>query len=107
MRVLVDLVDSIGTSIRFIFLLFFLAIFGFGILVTAGATYVAPKVAETVAERADTYSERALQAEHNRDLGREGWGYNASSNRRAGSAQDDGFGEDETGWADDRDNRYR
>ncbi len=96
MRVLVDLVDSIGTSIRFIFLLFFLAIFGFGILVSAGAYYVAPKVADSVAERAATYEERADAAAYNREMGRDGWGHKSSQQHTAGQ-----FGEDNTGWEDD------
>lgn len=101
MRVLVDLVDSIGASIRFIFLMFFLAIFGFGILVTAGATYVAPKVADSVVDRADRYEDRLEQARRDRELGSEGWGYGA------GGSNSDGFGEDDGGWADDYDSRYR
>ncbi|WP_298468205.1 hypothetical protein [uncultured Erythrobacter sp.] len=106
MRVLVDLVDSIGASIRFIFLMFFLAIFGFGILVTAGATYVAPKVADSVVDRADRYEDRLEQARRDRELGSEGWGYGAgSSNTRSPNA--DGFGEDDGSWADDYDSGYR
>lgn len=104
MRVLVDLVDSIGASIRFIFLLFFLAIFGFGAVVSCGAAYVAPKVAESVADRADSYSERSLQAERDKEFGREGWGQGAgrTDSRSSGS---DGFGEDNGGWADERPKR--
>ena len=105
MRVLVDLIDSIGTSIRFIFLLFFLAIFGFGILMTAGASYVAPKVAEEVADRADRYAERELQMKRDKELGKSGWGYSSSPERARGTTQGE-FGEDNGGWADERGDRY-
>lgn len=109
MRVLVDLVDSIGTSIRFIFLLFFLAIFGFGILMTAGASYVAPKVAEEVADRADRYAEREFQRKRDKELGKSGWGSgsNSTASRKSarGTAQGE-FGEDNGGWADERRDRY-
>ncbi len=105
MRVLVDLIDSIGTSIRFIFLLFFLAIFGFGAFLAAGAYYVAPKVADSVAERAATYEERADIAAHNREMGSEGWGHKSSraQTREQSAGQ---FGEDNGGWADDRPRGY-
>ncbi len=105
MRVLVDLIDSIGTSIRFIFLLFFLAIFGFGVLMTAGMTYVAPKVAEEVGERADRYAEREFQRKRNKELGKSGWGHTSSSGAARTPTQGE-FGEDNGGWADERPNRY-
>ncbi len=105
MRVLVDLIDSIGTSIRFIFLLFFLAIFGFGALISAGAFYAAPKVADSVAAHAERYEERAEAAAHNREMGQEGWGYRSgdASERKNTAGQ---FGEDNGGWADDNQYRY-
>lgn len=105
MRVIVDVIDSIGTSIRFIFLLFFLAILGFGAFLTAGAVYVAPKVADSVAERAASYDERADAAAHNREMGRDGWG--RKSGRSSANNHTDGqFGEDNGGWADDGRRRY-
>jgi len=100
MRVLVDLIDSIGTSIRFLFLLFFLAIFGFGILMTAGMSYVAPQVAESVAGSAERYQSRAEAAAKNREMGLDGWGHN--SGRTVDATQSAGeFGEDNGGWAED------
>jgi len=101
MRVLVDLIDSIGTSIRFIFLLIFLAIFGFGILITAGVSYVAPKVADSVVEQAERYDDRASAAAHNREMGRDGWGHRSGETRDREHAVGQ-FGEDNGGWANER-----
>ena len=106
MRVLVDLVDAIGTSIRFIFLLIFLAIFAFGFLLTAGVSYVAPKVVEDVGERADRYVDRYDRRLQSYELGKEGWGHSSSPGAARASTRGE-FGEDNGGWVDERPNRRR
>jgi hypothetical protein len=81
MRALVDIVTTITGSIRFIFGLFFLCIFGLGLMVTAGATYIAPVAAEKVAEKAEKAHDKAIKAAReearNRSYAADGWGYPA------------------------------
>ncbi|QUL38092.1 hypothetical protein [Erythrobacter sp. JK5] len=105
MRAIVDLVDSIGSSIRFIFLLIFLTILGFGLMFTAGASYVAPQVADKVVERAERFGERAIEEERLRRLGTEGWGH-TTSGRVASTRTEGQFGEDEGGWAEEPPSGY-
>lgn len=109
MRAIVDIVTSVTGIFRFIALLFFLCIFGFGLMITAGTSYVAPKAAESIAKRAESVSEKAIEAAQlearNAQLGQEGWGYSNEPVRSSGSASDGGsasgeFGEDSGGWAD-------
>ncbi|MEM7664927.1 MAG: hypothetical protein AAF250_03650 [Pseudomonadota bacterium] len=97
---LVDLVDSVTSSIRFIFFLFFLAVLGFGLFITVGASVVAPAAVESLGERAERVSNRAIEAAQtearNEQLAKEGWGFSDES-----GADDAGeFGEDTGGWAD-------
>lgn len=109
MRALVDVVTSITSSIRFIAALFFLCFFAFGLMVTAGTSYVAPKAAETIADRAERMGDKAIEAAQiearNAQLGQDGWGYSNEPVQSANGAADAGasqgsFGEDNGGWAD-------
>lgn len=65
-----------------IFGLFFLCVFGLGLLFTGSASYVAPKVADSMGERAERITEKAMAAEaahsRNRALAADGWGHQDS-----------------------------
>ncbi|MEO1221923.1 MAG: hypothetical protein AAFY42_11305 [Pseudomonadota bacterium] len=52
MRVLVDLVDSFTGIVRFIILAMMVVGLGITLILTVGASYVAPKLAEDTTERA-------------------------------------------------------
>lgn len=81
MRALFDIVGTITGSIRFIFGMFFLCVFGLALMATIGAGVIAPKAAEKVAEKAEEVSDRAIEAAEkdarNRAYAADGWGYPA------------------------------
>ncbi len=93
MQTLADIIGNVMGSIRFLFLLFFCAIMGIGLLLTAGTSYVAPQVAENVADRAERVTNRAIEAaeeaHRNEQLAQEGWGYGAGNDS---SSSDDDWG---------------
>lgn len=105
MRVLVDLVDSFTGMVRFIIGAIFLVGFGLVFILTAGASYVAPKVAEEAGERATQFGEMAIEearaAQRDHELARDGWGYGSGddSSSRSQASRDRGGGGD--GWGDD------
>ena len=104
MRALVDVITSVTNSIRFIAALFILCMLAFGLMVTAGTSYIAPKAAESFADRAERVSDKAIQAAQiearNAQLGQEGWGYSDEPVQSGHSAAPGEFGEDNGGWAD-------
>lgn len=93
MQALVDIVGNVVGGVRFLFLLFFITVMGFGLLMTGGTAYVAPKVVESVSERAEKVSDRAIKAaedaHRNEQLAAEGWGYDR------GASDTDSWGESE------------
>lgn len=99
MRALVDIISTVTNSIRFIFLLFFLCIMGFGLMMTAGASYVAPQAVDKLADKAIEAAEiSARESEvraRNYQMSREGWGY---SDTPGGG---DGFGQTNSGRKDE------
>ena len=96
MRALVDLVDSISGTIRFIIL----AIMGFGLIVTimvwGSILVIAPQVSEDYADRAEEFGDRAIEAAREearaRDLAEDGWGYSEprSDRRRSRDPEEAG-----------------
>lgn len=110
MRIFAEVLGSVTNSIRFIVGLVVFCILGLGLMFTAGASYIAPKAMDTVVDRAESISEKALEAEKARirdvQLGAEGWGYSdqpVSGDGYASEAHDAGdgqFGSDGGGWAD-------
>lgn len=86
MRVLVDLVDSFTGMVRFIILAMMVVGLGITLILTAGASYVAPKVAEDVGERATLLGERAIEeardARREREFAQDGWGYGSGDSRQ-------------------------
>lgn len=103
MRIFADVIGSMFGSIRFIFGMFFLLIFGLGMLLTGGASYIAPKTADKFAERAERISEKALAAEaaHSRNnaLAAEGWGHQDSPEIEEFEREVKDFEDDLSGWS--------
>lgn len=81
MRALVNLVENLINSIRFIIGLIFLVIMGLGLMLSVGASYVAPKAAESFAESAERVGEKAVAAAQQerraKEMAEDGWGYSA------------------------------
>lgn len=100
MRALVDLVDSFTGMVRFIIVAMMLVGLAIGLMLTAGVSYVAPKVAEGATERAAQLGELAIEeardARRERDLAREGWGYDSGD---SGGSSEGGSGDG--GWGDE------
>lgn len=98
MRVLVDIVENVTSSIRFIVGLFVVAGLLIGLFFTAGVASVAPEVVERVGEKAIA-AEKAQRVAH--EMGKDGWGYSAAA-AAAGepdASTDDGSAADD-GWAE-------
>lgn len=83
MRLLSDMIDQFSTTVRVIAGLLTLGVLGFGAMMTFGAGWAAPQVAEKFAERAEKVSTKAIEArmeaERARALAKEGWGYDAGT----------------------------
>lgn len=100
MRALVDIVQNVTSSIRFI--IGMLVLFGMviGLMLTLGATYVAPKAADSFAERAERFGDKAIAAEQKQrvaeQMAEDGWGYGAAT-ASAGHMPDDTA---DDGWAE-------
>ncbi|UAB77901.1 hypothetical protein INR77_14155 [Erythrobacter sp. SCSIO 43205] len=93
MRALVDMIDSVTGTVRFIVGLLVLGVFAFVFIMTAGASYVAPKISEDATAKAAAFGEKALaearQQRREHELAQDGWGYGAA-----------GSSEDGEGWGD-------
>lgn len=98
MRLFMDLIDNLTTTVRFIVAAFVLCGFLFGMFMTMSASYIVPKVADDYTERAAEFSERAIAEQRaalrERELAKEGWGYGAAS---TGTGVEDGIGSDPGG----------
>ncbi|MFU7528390.1 hypothetical protein [Qipengyuania sp. ASV99] len=79
MRAFVEIVENMTGVVRLIIGALVLCSLGFGLLMTLGMTYVAPKVAQDYGERAERIGERAIAAAQEearaRALAEDGWGY--------------------------------
>jgi hypothetical protein len=110
MRVLVDLVDSFAGIVRLIIVAVMVFGFGVAVLLAAGASYVAPKVAEDLGDRTTELGERVItearEAQREHELAQDGWGYgsansSSSRNRVSSSQSRDRRGPDTGGWGDE------
>ena len=103
MRAIVDLVDSLTGTVRFFIGAIVLGGLVIGMMMTAGISYVAPKVAEDYGERAERLGQEAIAAAREesraRDLAEDGWGY-SEPGAGEGSSRDES-GDDVGGWGDD------
>lgn len=101
MRALVDIVENLTSSIRFVIGLLVLAGMVVALMLTIGVSYAAPKAADSLAERAERVGEKAIEAAQQerraRDMGEDGWGYGAatgssgSGGKRSKSSADGGW----------------
>ena len=113
MRAIIDLVDSFTGMVRFIIVAVMVVGLGITLLMTAGVSYVAPKVAENVGERATQLGEQAIaearEARREHDLAQDGWGYGSGNSSdsaaqvRSSSDARRGFGSGPNGdgWGDE------
>jgi hypothetical protein len=101
MRALVDIVQNVTSSIRFIAGMLVLFGLGIGLMLTVGASYVAPKAAESIAERAEKFGDKAIEAHQKQrvaeQMGKDGWGYGAAT---AAVDQPGAAGRASDGWAE-------
>jgi type II secretory pathway pseudopilin PulG len=83
MRALVDIVQNVTSSIRFVIGGLLVVILLIGFMLSASFAYIAPQAAESVAERAEKMGEKALEAQERQrvaeDMAQDGWGYGAAS----------------------------
>jgi hypothetical protein len=105
MRALVDIVQNVTSSIRFIIGAMVLLVFLIGLMLSASIAYVAPQAAETVAEKAETMGDKAIAAAQRQrvaeDMAEDGWGYGAATATTGQGAPEDGeTGSSDDGWAD-------
>jgi hypothetical protein len=81
MRSLVDIVENVTSSIRYVVGALFLLFVCLGLFVTVAASFVVPVAVDKMGERAERLGERAIQAELEQrraeQLARDGWGYRA------------------------------
>lgn len=110
MRALIDLVDSFTGIVRFIIGAIFLVGIAISLMLTAGISYVAPKVAEGATERAAQLGELAIEeardARREREMAKDGWGYESDNggSLRYRSGKSDGrdtSGAEIGGWGDE------
>jgi hypothetical protein len=101
MRALVDIVQNVTSSIRFVIGGLLVVILLIGFMLSASFAYVAPQAAESVAERAEKLGDKAIAAEQRQrvaeDMAQDGWGYSAAT----ASAGQDPSAIDETAPVDD------
>jgi phosphate/sulfate permease len=98
MRFIVDIVENVTSSIRFIVGLIVVAGLLIGLFFTAGVATVAPEVVERVGEKAIA-AEKAQRVAH--EMGKDGWGYSAAA--ASAGEQDAGTkvpSEGDDGWAE-------
>lgn len=105
MRALVDLVDSLSGTVRFFIFAIMLGGIAITVVMTAGVSYVAPKVAADYGERAERFGERAIAAAREearaQELARDGWGYDNSQSagsQRTGDAYGGSDRDGSGGW---------
>jgi hypothetical protein len=98
MRALVEIVENLTSSVRFVVGALVLAGLAVGLMFTIGATYAAPEIAE----RAQVFGDKALKVAQEEAraaaMAEEGWGYGAPIDEPAtDSAEPATAGDD--GWA--------
>lgn len=106
MRALVDMIDSVTGTVRFLAGLFALCVFAFVLIMTAGVSYMAPKVTEEATQSATAFGERALaearEERREHELAQDGWGYGSAAPASGGQRSErGGRGNDRSeGWGD-------
>lgn len=108
MRALVDIVQNVTSSIRFVIGGLLVVMLLIGLMLSVSLAYVAPQAAETVAERAENMGDKAIAAAERQavaqDMAQDGWGYGAATAsaggdpEATGEAGEAGYGDG--GWAE-------
>lgn len=79
MRVFVNIVENLTSSIRYVIGVVVLGIMVVGLFMTVGASYVGHKAVDTIGERVERLGEEAIRAEQearrSEELAKDGWGY--------------------------------
>ncbi|MEO0590223.1 MAG: hypothetical protein AAFZ11_06630 [Pseudomonadota bacterium] len=93
MRIFVDLIENLADGVRLIAGLVTLVIMGGLLLFTFGATHVASEATEELAHTAEELGKDAIraqrEAERNRELAKDGWGYSAGDGAFGADAETD------------------
>jgi len=105
-RALVDMIDSVTSTVRFVVGLMVLGVFAVIFVIVAGASYMAPKVSEEATQKAAAFGEKMIAEERQQrreyELAQDGWGYGSAGSvegesRSTGGSRDADYGE---GWGD-------
>ncbi|MDJ0978642.1 MAG: hypothetical protein QNI87_08900 [Erythrobacter sp.] len=93
MRIFVEILENFADGVRLIVGVLTLIIMGTVLVFTFGASYVATGAAEEIAEHAEEVGKGAIRAqiaaERNRELAKDGWGYEAASGAGSGTGVGD------------------
>jgi uncharacterized membrane-anchored protein YitT (DUF2179 family) len=106
MRVFVDVVENLTSSIRHIVGLVILGVMVLGMMFSIGASYLGTKVVDSLGERAERVSEQAIRAElearRAEELAKDGWGYRPINEGAASDARDSARNSEsaKNGWGD-------
>ena len=102
MRAFLDVIESLTSTIRFVFGMITLGIMTFGLLISAGASFLLPKAVDSLGERAERVGERAINAElearRAKELAKDGWGYRSQDKSAVIVPRDPESAKD--GWPD-------
>lgn len=83
MRAFFSIVETLLDSVRFIIGMIVLVIMGLGLMLTFGASYVAPKAVDSLGERVERAGEKRIRAKQQErvaeEMAEDGWGYGAAT----------------------------
>lgn len=104
MRALIDLVENLTSSVRYVVGVLALVLIALGLMLTVGGSYVAPKAVEVIADRAERVTTQAIEVERDErraeQLAEDGWGYAVPASGAAESADPGSDSDSGAGWAD-------
>ena len=103
MRVFVDMIENLTDAVRLVVAGLVLCGFLFGFFMTAGLTFAGPQMAESIAEKAIEHNQQAVeqarQAQREREMARDGWGYGSANAGQVRSR--DSNGDPVGGWGEE------
>ena len=104
MRVFIDIIENLTSSIRYVIGIIVLGIMAVGLFMTIGATYVSHKAVDTFGERVERLGEEAIQAEREarraEELAKDGWGYRPVDKKTNSAARPRDPESIKNGWGD-------
>ncbi len=102
MRVFLDIVENLTSSIRFIIGTLVVGVMAVGLFMTIGASYVGHKAVDSMGERVERLGEQAIRAEQEqrraKELAKDGWGYRPTDSGKPDSGRDRDRAKN--GWGD-------